>query len=121
MMLYKNAKVKLHYPDGDIDYFDIVADVQQVDTLTPYVLFICLDYVLRTSIGLNERKRFQMQWKETEHTPHKLLRKRTTPMAYRFWKIHSPKPNPATESGDEQQVVYASMSTQTRLDRIHVL
>ena len=27
IMLYKNTKVKVHSPDGDTDYFDIVADV----------------------------------------------------------------------------------------------
>ena len=29
MMLYKNTKVKLHSPDGDTDFFDIVAGVLQ--------------------------------------------------------------------------------------------
>ena len=27
MMLYKNKKVNVHSPDGDIDFFDIVASV----------------------------------------------------------------------------------------------
>ena len=36
--------------DGDTDYFDIVAGVLQGDRLTSYLLIICLDYVLRTSI-----------------------------------------------------------------------
>ena len=47
MMLYKNTKVKVHSPDGDIDYFDIVAGVLPGDTLAPYLFIICLDYVLR--------------------------------------------------------------------------
>ena len=33
-ILYKNRKVKVHSLDGDTDYFDIVAGVQQGDTLT---------------------------------------------------------------------------------------
>ena len=37
MMLYKNTKVKVHSPDGDTDYFDIVAGVLQGDTLAPYL------------------------------------------------------------------------------------
>ena len=37
-------------PDGDIEYFDIVAGVLQGDTLAPYLFIICLDYVLRTTI-----------------------------------------------------------------------
>ena len=32
MMLYRNTKAKFYSPDGDSDYFDIVADVQQGDT-----------------------------------------------------------------------------------------
>ena len=50
MMRYKNMKVKVHSPDGDTDYFDIVASGLQGNTLAPYLLIICLDYVLRTSI-----------------------------------------------------------------------
>ncbi len=53
MMLYRNTKVKVHSLDGNTDYFDIIAGVLQGDTLAPY-LFICLDYVLRTS---NKRKK----------------------------------------------------------------
>ena len=37
-------------PDGDTDYFDIVAGVLQGDTLAPYLFIICLDYVLRTFV-----------------------------------------------------------------------
>ena len=67
MMLYKNTKVKVHSPDGDTDYFDIVAEG---DTLPPYLFIICLDYVLRMSIdkikdnGSNmtkERRRYPAQ------------------------------------------------------------
>ena len=36
MMLYRNTKVKVRSPDGDTDYFEIVADVLQGDTLPPY-------------------------------------------------------------------------------------
>ena len=37
MMLYKNAKVKIRSPDGDTDYFDIIAGVVQGVTLAPYL------------------------------------------------------------------------------------
>ena len=50
MILYRNTKVKVHSPNGDIDYFNIVAGVLQGDTLAPYLFIICLDYVLRTLI-----------------------------------------------------------------------
>ena len=48
-MLYKNTKVKVHTPDWDTDYFDIVAGVLQGDIFTLYLFIICLDYVLWTS------------------------------------------------------------------------
>ena len=50
MMFYWNTKVKVRSPDGDTDYFDIVAGVLQGDTIVPYLFIICLDYMLRTSI-----------------------------------------------------------------------
>ena len=49
MMLYRNTKVKVCFPDGDTDYFDIAAGVLQGDTLDPYLFIICIDHVLRTS------------------------------------------------------------------------
>ena len=50
MMPNRNTKVKVCSPDGDTDYFDIVASVLQVDTLAPYLFIICLDYVLGYSL-----------------------------------------------------------------------
>ena len=59
-MLYKNTKVKVYLPDGDTDYFDIVAGVLQGDTLAPYLFIICLDYLLRTSIELIKENDFKL-------------------------------------------------------------
>ena len=47
-ILHRNTKVKVRSPDGETEYFDIVAGVLQGDTLAPYHFIICLDYVLRT-------------------------------------------------------------------------
>ena len=60
MMLYNNTKVKARSPDGDTDYFDIVAGVLQGDTLAPYLFIICLDYVLRTSIDKMKDNDFKL-------------------------------------------------------------
>ena len=60
MMQYKSTKVKVDFPDGDRDYFDIVADVQQGDTLTPYLFIIILDYVLRRSIEIMKDSIFKL-------------------------------------------------------------
>ena len=39
-------------PDGNTDFFDIVAGVLQGDTLASFLLIICLDYVIWMSIDL---------------------------------------------------------------------
>ena len=36
MILYRNTKVKVCSPDGDVDFFDILAGLLQRETLTPY-------------------------------------------------------------------------------------
>ena len=52
MMLYKNVKVDFRSPDGDTDYFGIVAGVTARRHISPIpVFFICLDYVLKTSMN----------------------------------------------------------------------
>ena len=71
MMLYRNTKVKIRSPDGDTDYFDIVAGVLLGDTLTPYLFIICLDYVLRTPIDKIQEKRFQANKRKKQKVPHK--------------------------------------------------
>ena len=59
-MLYRNTKVKVRTPDGETDYFDIVAGVLLGDTLAPYLFTICLDYVLRTSIDKMKENGFKL-------------------------------------------------------------
>ena len=60
MMLYKNTKVKVCSPDGDTDYFDIVAGVQQGDTLALYLFINCLNYLLGTSIDKMKDNSFKL-------------------------------------------------------------
>ena len=78
MILYRNTKVKARSPDGDTDYFDIVAGVLQGDTLVPYLFIICLDNLLRTSI--DKIKENVWQRKEAQGTPQKQLQTPTSPM-----------------------------------------
>ena len=59
MMLFRNIKVKVRSPDGDTDYFDIVAGVLQGDTLAPYLFIIYLDYLIRTSIDKIQENGFK--------------------------------------------------------------
>ena len=67
MMLYRNTKVKVRSPDGDTDYFDIVAGVLQGDTLAPYLLI----YVLRTSIYKIKENSFKLTKERSRMYPAK--------------------------------------------------
>ena len=68
-ILYRNTKVKVRSPDGDTEYFDIVAGVLQGDTLAPYLFSICLDYVLRTSIDKIRENGFGLTKKRSRMYP----------------------------------------------------
>ena len=73
MMLYRNTKVKVLSPDGDTDYFDIVAGVLQGDTLAPYLFIICLDYVLRTFIDEIKENGFKLTKERSRRYPTKTI------------------------------------------------
>ena len=72
-ILYRNTKVKVRSPDGDTEYFDIVAGVLQGDTLAPYLFIICLDYVLRTSIDKIRENGFKLTKKRSRRYPAKTI------------------------------------------------
>ena len=72
-ILYRNTKVKVRSPDGDTEYFDIVAGVLQGDTLAPYLFIICLDYVLRTSIDNIRENGFVLTKKRSRRYPAKTI------------------------------------------------
>ena len=73
MILYRNTKMKVRSPDGDTDYFDMVAGVLQVHTLAPYFFIICLDYVLRTSIDKIKENGFELTKKRSRRYPAKTI------------------------------------------------
>ena len=61
MMLYRNMKVYVCSPDGDTNFFNIVAGVLHGDTLAPYLFIICLDYVLQMSIDIIKENSFTLK------------------------------------------------------------
>ena len=73
MILYRNTKLKVSSPEGDTEYFDIVAGVHQGDTLHPYLFIICLDYVLRTSIDKIKENGFELTKKRSRRYPAKSI------------------------------------------------
>ena len=72
-ILYRNTKVKVRSPDGDTEYFDIVARVLQGDTLAPYLFIIWLDFVLRTSIDKIKENGFKLTKKRSRKYPAKTI------------------------------------------------
>ena len=72
-ILYRNTKVKVHFRDGDTEYFDLVAGVLQGDTLAPFLFIICLDYVLRTSINKIKENGFELTKKRSRKYPAKTI------------------------------------------------
>ena len=60
MMQYKNTKVKVHSPDEDTNFFDIVTGVLQGNTWASCLFIICLDYVLQMSIDLMKENGFTL-------------------------------------------------------------
>ena len=73
MLIYIYTKVKVRSPDGDTDYFDIVAGVLKGGTLAPYLFIICLDYVLRTSIDKIKENGFELTKKRSRRYPAKTI------------------------------------------------
>ena len=65
--------MKVRSPDGDTEYFDIVARVLQGETLAPYLFIICLDFVLRTSIDKIRENGFQLTKKKSRRYSAKII------------------------------------------------
>ena len=65
--------MKVRSPDGDTEYFDIVAGVLQGDTLAPCLFIICLGYVLRTSIDKIKENGFELTKKRSRRYPAKTI------------------------------------------------
>ena len=72
-ILYRNTKVKVRSPDGDTEYFDIVAGLLQGDTLAPYLFIICVVYVLRTSIDKIRENGFELTKKRSRRYSAKTI------------------------------------------------
>ena len=65
--------MKVRSPNGDTDYFDIVAGVLQWKTLAPYLIIISLDYVLRISEEKIKENGFELTQKRSRRYPAKTI------------------------------------------------
>ena len=46
-LLYTGTKTKVLLPDGETEFFEVLAGVLQGDTLAPYIFAIMIDYAMR--------------------------------------------------------------------------
>ena len=102
-ILYRNTKVRVRSPDGDTEYFDIVAGVLQGDTLAPYLFIICLDYVLRTSINQIKENGFELTKKKSRRYPATTITDADYADDIAIWQIHLTKPKLFCIVWNEQQ------------------
>ena len=72
MIMYKNTQPFVRSPDGDIEFFDIIAKVLQGDTLVPYLFIIVLDYVLR-NLDQNKNLGFPLREQLSRRYPAEVL------------------------------------------------
>ena len=73
LILYRNTKVNVRSPDGESEYFDIVAGVLQGDTLAPYFFIISLDNMIRTSIDKIKENGIELTKKRRKRHPTKTI------------------------------------------------
>ena len=71
-MLSKNTKAMVCLPNGDIDFFDIIAGVLQGDTLALYLFIFCLLFVFRALIDLIKENEFTLKRQETRYPTEKM-------------------------------------------------
>ena len=72
MVIYKNTQAFVRSPDGDTEFFDIIAGVLQGDALATYLFIIALDYVLR-NLDQNKNLGFTLRKQLSRRYPSKML------------------------------------------------
>ena len=72
MIMYKNTQAFVRSPDGDTEFFDIIAGVLQGDTLAPFLFIIVLDYVLR-NLDQNKNLGFTLRKQLSRRYPAEML------------------------------------------------
>ena len=50
-MMHTNTTAQALFPDGDTEFFEILAGVNQGDTVARYLFIIALDYAMRQAVG----------------------------------------------------------------------
>ena len=71
-VMYTNTRAKVLSPDGETDFFEILAGVLQGDTLAPFLFVIVIDYVLRRAVGGYEHLGLTLAEGRTSRLPRKV-------------------------------------------------
>ena len=70
ILMYTDIKAKVASPDGETDFFDIIAGVMQGDTLAPYLFVIVLDHAMRKATeGKEEELGFTLRKRRSRRVP----------------------------------------------------
>ncbi len=67
--LYEGTEAMVRTPDGNTEFFKIVAGVLQGVTLAPYIFIIVLDYVLRISLDDCQDLGFTLHQRRSSRSP----------------------------------------------------
>ena len=73
MMLYENSRSMVRSPDGDTEFFEVLAGVLQGDTLAPFLFILCLDYALRTSVDSHTELGFTLEISRSPRYPARVI------------------------------------------------
>ena len=55
-IMFEDTSAKVITPDGETETISILAGVLQGDTLAPYLFVIVIDYIMRKSLTMREKK-----------------------------------------------------------------
>ena len=68
-ILYTDTVAQVLTPDGDTDFFEVVAGVLQGDTLAPFLFILALDYALREATRDQQEIGFKLEERQSSRQP----------------------------------------------------
>ena len=72
-VMYNNTTARVKSPDGDTDFFPILAGVLQGDTLAPFLFIVTLDYAMRKAMNNAEHLGFTLEQRQSKRYPARTL------------------------------------------------
>ena len=70
---YKNTTARVKSPDGNTDFFPILAGVLQGDTLASFLFIVTLDYAMRKAMNNAEHLGFTLEQRQSRCYPARTL------------------------------------------------